>query len=271
MLASVAKFLNNAVALEKTLRLVQALTQIGVALTTSQAAAAPWLLTRSQVAVSRRFFRLHKWIDCGTAALAIYSSGGLNDTIVLLNFSKQTFLSIYFFLEMLTISNAIGITNAQWELDIFREASKFWFYAIGTSFLTSAYAIMLIMFRVKPAADNNTNENASKSNPTTGTGPPEAELQKYRARFYKDFISDGCDLLIPGSFLGWIPAAPLYVGIAMSTSTLLTLSDLWAIIQYGRQEPNYYVALSQQLKGQRSQNGGSKEPRTAKENGVKEL
>ena len=47
----------------------------------------------------------------------------------------------------------------------------------------------------------------------------------------KRTIIVGCDLLIPGSFLGWIPASSLQVGVATLVSTLLSMGDVWARVQ----------------------------------------
>ena len=47
----------------------------------------------------------------------------------------------------------------------------------------------------------------------------------------KRIIISGCDLLIPGSFLGWIPASSLQVGLATTVSTLVPLGDIWVSAQ----------------------------------------
>ena len=44
----------------------------------------------------------------------------------------------------------------------------------------------------------------------------------------KNIIVDACDLVIPGSVLGWIPASSTQVGLAMVVSTLIASGDIWA-------------------------------------------
>lgn len=38
---------------------------------------------------------------------------------------------------------------------------------------------------------------------------------------------DACDMLIPGTFLGWIEMGQLGVGIGMVVSTLVSGWDMW--------------------------------------------
>jgi hypothetical protein len=62
---------------------------------------------------------------------------------------------------------------------------------------------------------------------------PAAEKEKQQKKpdltpLVKSLIVDACDLVIPGSVLGWIPASTTQVGIVMIVSTLVASGDIWA-------------------------------------------
>lgn len=102
----------------------------------------------------------------------------------------------------------MGATSFYWGPSVFREAQKFWFYAIAASFINNAGIGLL---------------RAASEMPKAMT----AEERVYNGLNTKAFIVDGCDLLIPGSFLGWIPVEALYVSIAMSISSIISMTLLW--------------------------------------------
>lgn len=43
----------------------------------------------------------------------------------------------------------------------------------------------------------------------------------------KRVLVDGCDLLIPGAFLGWFGLGDDAVGVAMVVSTVVSGRDIW--------------------------------------------
>ncbi|KAL2430653.1 hypothetical protein ABEF95_012293 [Exophiala dermatitidis] len=256
MLGSIAKFTNDSVGLEKSLKFVQSVSQIG------ESIAAPyffevthWTLAKDQIGLARRYFRLFKWIDCFNAAQAEYASinnkpeikddkghaqksartSSEDNVRQLLSVSKWSFLGIYLFMEMFTISNALSITSYSWGPALQIESLKFWFYSLAVSFVLGIYDLWLLS-----AAESESQPSTSTSTPatenekaTTGAPAPQntkdasAQLSSKRRAIYKQIVQDGCDMLIPASIVGWVQLDPVTVGVAGSISALLGASDAW--------------------------------------------
>ena len=69
----------------------------------------------------------------------------------------------------------------------------------------------------RPAAEKGKEkEGDSKGKPVPSATP-----------LIKRIVVDGCDLLIPGLFLGWTPIGDFGVGLAMLLSTVVTARDIW--------------------------------------------
>lgn len=102
--------------------------------------------------------------------------------------------------------DAMGVYSTSWSDWVLLEAHKFWFCALSLSLLGSLWMLLV--------ADKKA--SASKSSP-----------------WLKRIIIDGCDLLIPGSMVGWIAVSPLVVAMSMVASTLLAAQDIWAQAQVG--------------------------------------
>lgn len=60
------------------------------------------------------------------------------------------------------------------------------------------------------------------------TKPAEKQKKADLTPLVKNLIVDACDIVIPGSVLGWIPASSTQVGIVMIVSTLAASGDIWA-------------------------------------------
>jgi hypothetical protein len=124
----------------------------------------------------------------------------------------------------------MGITNTTWGPNLQQESNKFWFYALTSSLLLSMYQIFLAsaMFTqptkstTTEKVDTSKNEKSSKDVKAQNEAP-----QRDMSQTYKQFIIDGCDILIPGSVVGWIPADAVTVGVAMSLSSYLSARDIW--------------------------------------------
>ncbi|RAK90263.1 subunits of heterodimeric actin filament capping protein Capz [Aspergillus costaricaensis CBS 115574] len=94
------------------------------------------------------------------------------------------------------------------------EANKFWFYALGFSILGAAYDIT---FSSASSASKTKDEKEKKEAPSIN-----------RFSLLKRMLCvDACDLLIPGTFLGWIEMGQLGVGVGMVVSTLVSGWDMW--------------------------------------------
>ncbi|KAJ9385874.1 hypothetical protein DTO063F5_4081 [Paecilomyces variotii] len=204
-----ANFTNHGIGLEKTLRLVQALAQVGaeVLVDTGEELAKRCAIAKGQLALSRRYFRFFKFFECFERVTALLSTTGQNDSIhTTLELGKWSCLGIYLVMEDLTILDAMGVYSTSWSDWVLLEAHKFWFCALSLSLLGSLWMLLV--------ADKKA--SASKSSP-----------------WLKRIIIDGCDLLIPGSMVGWIAVSPLVVAMSMVASTLLAAQDIWAQAQVG--------------------------------------
>lgn len=47
----------------------------------------------------------------------------------------------------------------------------------------------------------------------------------------KRIVVDGCDLLIPGVFVGWMQVSDLMIGVTMVISTAVSGGDAWVKAQ----------------------------------------
>ena len=95
----------------------------------------------------------------------------------------------------------MDIYPVPWNDMVTMEGFKFWFYGL---FLSVLGGVWLLLFGA-----------------ATGSGSTSKKTQMKR------IIVDACDLLIPGSFLGWIGVGNEVVGMAMVLSTVLSGGDVW--------------------------------------------
>jgi len=137
---------------------------------------------------------------------------------------KFTFLGLYFLLEMFTITDVMGLTNLEWGPWLVRQGNLFWFYGLACSLLLGIWEIWFGE-EVEEAKTGAGEKDGVKK------GSAEKEVVEKRAERdlpYKQIMIDGCDLLIPGAAVGWLPYSPLTISVAMSISTVLSMSDMWA-------------------------------------------
>jgi len=101
----------------------------------------------------------------------------------------------------------MDVTQYPWAPALQLEASKYWFYALAISIVLLLYDLGVVALgrRAKGIVQN----------------------VETSSSLLKQLIMDGCDLLIPGSALGWLPASPLVVGIAMAVSSFLAIQRIW--------------------------------------------
>jgi hypothetical protein len=135
----------------------------------------------------------------------------------------------------------MGITATSWGPRLQQESNKFWFYAIATSILLSLYEVFFVLNPSRPpqkvpSEKTITMSTDEKVEVKDGVPvPPDkgitAKADSKSTQIYRQLIIDGCDLFIPGSTVGWIPAEPLTVGIFMSISTIVAMASMWTKIQ----------------------------------------
>jgi hypothetical protein len=105
-----------------------------------------------------------------------------------------------------------------WNKPVLVEAYKFWFYALALSIVGALWGLLFTagFASVGKAQQDEKKDGSSKEGKDGGSGP-----------LMKRIVVDGCDLLIPGVFLGWIQVSEVVVGMAMVVSTLAAGRDIW--------------------------------------------
>ena len=119
-----------------------------------------------------------------------------------------------------------------WNEPVMIESNKFWFYGICLSIL-SAVVELLFLFS-KPATVEEKSANGAKANGSVKERGSKVQAQKQSQTvipLLNSIVVDGCDLLLPGTFLGWIQADDLSVGAAMVVSTIVASGGIWEAAQ----------------------------------------
>ncbi|KAH8703132.1 peroxin PEX11-1 [Talaromyces proteolyticus] len=213
--------------IEKTLRLIQAICQvlassIFISYIPNAVYAVGCATAKNQIALARRYLRFFKFIEsfnAGYTAWQVPAATGTDSVKKLLEVSKWTVLGVYFLMEDFTILDAMGVWVAPWAQDLFTESNKWWFYAISLSLIGSTFSLFF--------PPSQSNSEADKTTKTENEKKPVVKQTPDLTPLVKKIIVDGCDILLPGSFLGWIQATPTQVGVAMIVSTLVTSKDIW--------------------------------------------
>ncbi|KAF7196688.1 hypothetical protein HII31_02058 [Pseudocercospora fuligena] len=235
VLASIVKYADDTAGLEKLLRLLQGFCTIAAGLPAFADDLETVLKLRSQFALGRRYFRFLKWHPCWSAALQVFRKEQ-SPLITLLEVGKWSFLGMYFFLEMFTIGNALGVSSSEWAPKLQGEANKSWFYALVLSIVLGLWQIMFHRFSgisVGPdtaaaAAESTGDKERKESGEKLKQRVPRPMID---SRVYTQLIIDCCDLFIPGSAIGWIPADLVFVGTVSTVSSLLAGQQIWNRVQ----------------------------------------
>ncbi|OJJ43943.1 hypothetical protein ASPZODRAFT_135345 [Penicilliopsis zonata CBS 506.65] len=235
MIRQFSRFTSSGPGLEKTLRLIQALAQIVSALSVEATTAARWGVAKSQLGLTRRYFRFFNFIEFfGSAYNLVLGTEANLGVFSLIQVGKWSCLGLYTVLEDLTLLDAMGVWSAPWNQAVFIEANKFWFYALSLSILGSVYELAFASGgpTQKPVSEKpkSASEKPGKKEKATKQAPA-TEQKVSKKNIIKQIVISGCDLMIPGSLLGWTPMGSETVGMAMVLSTMLQLPDLWAKAQ----------------------------------------
>ncbi|KAL1956323.1 hypothetical protein VTO42DRAFT_7406 [Malbranchea cinnamomea] len=256
LLKQFTTFTNSADGLENLLRLLQYVCQVVEALSISPVDAEPWVIAWKNIALGRRYFRFFKFIDCFEHAWAIFPGRDHDTSIVnhggyvasTLEACMWTNFGCYLLLEALTILEALGVWVTDWSRKTLVESYKFWFYSLFFSILRSIWQLFwLSVNRTNkgPAAAVVPSDTEVK---TQDERPIKLERQEDRVldvqvitpdatrsqcgyELMTDLVVSSCDILIPGSSVGWIEVSPLIVGSAGILSTLLLGRRKWLVAQ----------------------------------------
>ena len=131
----------------------------------------------------------------------------------------------------------MGVYSASWNAPVLVEAHKFWFYALSLSLLGAVCTLAVTAGsqasqrqQAGKAGTRQTESRQTESEKPSEDGrkrPPATEAVVSSTALKKSIVVDACDLFIPGSFLGWIPADDATAGMAIVVSTLVAMQDIW--------------------------------------------
>ncbi|KAF7594419.1 hypothetical protein BBP40_009239 [Aspergillus hancockii] len=196
-----SNFTRTSVGLEKTLRLIQALAQITVELEIDPTSTTRWATAKSQLALTRRYFRFFAFIDCFTRVYGLL--GGRDESQGLLmsgiEIGRFSCLGLYFVLEDLTILHAMNVHPVSWNKPVLIEAYKFWFYALALSILGAVLGLLFTPASSTISKVGNDEKETPKKKAGKAGKAPIPENKAERTALMKRIVVDGCDLLIPGA------------------------------------------------------------------------
>lgn len=119
---------------------------------------------------------------------------------------------------------------SSWTVEVFTHSYRFWFYALFLSLVLEIW-VFVLSFVAKTSTSSKIRDYSNEKQQRHGSKKAPERVQLSVFLTARRIFITGCDLLIPGSFLGWIAADSLQVGIATLLSTILTIGDIWANIQ----------------------------------------
>ncbi|KAJ5784151.1 uncharacterized protein N7518_009828 [Penicillium psychrosexuale] len=221
MIQHFSRFVKSGAGLEKTLRLIQCVSQVVAALTVRNALAVQLTTLKLQLALTRRYFRFFGFIDSFQRMSALLGKDGFGSVAGLLELAKCICFGLYFVLEDLTTLHAMGVYAVTWNDPVMNQANTFWLYALSFSVAEAIWALL-----VSPA-EQPSKKNGKRKNRKIASEKTAVKSTVTSARV-KQIVVDGCDLLIPLELLGWMPTGDVVVGSTMVLSTLLTAQEVWA-------------------------------------------
>lgn len=126
--------------------------------------------------------------------------------------------------------HAMGVYPVAWNDRALHEANQFWFYALSLSLAGTLWGLLFPAVEHNPSLQQTRDQ---KNQQQTGSEKAVSAAQRSTPSrpLLKQIVVDGCDLLIPGSLLGWIPSGDLAVGLGIVISTLLTGQEIWVAQQ----------------------------------------
>ncbi|KAJ5554734.1 peroxin-11B Pex11B-Penicillium chrysogenum [Penicillium sp. DV-2018c] len=217
-----SRFVKSGAGLEKTLRLIQCVSQVVAALTLDSALAVQLTTLKLQLALTRRYFRFFGFIDSFQRMIELLGRDGFTSVAGLLELAESTCFGLYFVLEDLTLLHAMGVYAVSWHDPVMDQANTFWFYALTFSVAGALWALLFGPAE-KPVRKNG--QKKDQKAVSEKTSPTKVTPSSVRV---KQIVVELCDMLIPLELLGWMPTGDVVVGSTMVLSTLLTAQDIWA-------------------------------------------
>lgn len=122
--------------------------------------------------------------------------------------------------------HAIGILTSPWGAIVFFEAQKFWFYAISCSILSLSYQLLVLR-------DNEKTGKKKVSFNVKGKVTKQG-IETPRNVLVWQLVGATCDVLIPGTFVGWLDVNPVVVAGTSILSSVLSSIDVWKRVNRGK-------------------------------------
>ncbi|KAL4787198.1 peroxisomal biogenesis factor 11 [Aspergillus varians] len=232
-------FTRQTAGVEKTLRLVQAVSQIVGVISDNEILATQCMMARDQLALARRYIRFLDFYSCFARVHDLLASPSSTGTILsVMELAQYTFLGLFRLLEDFTILHDSNIARVEWARPLMIEANKFWFYSLALSIMRVTWELFFPI--VAPSRTTSSSDKASTPGKDgDGDGDSDSTMQKKTEQqqqqqqsppkwpLIKQIIISGCDLTQPGSFIRWVPATGLQIGLGMVVSTILSGHDVW--------------------------------------------
>lgn len=134
--------------------------------------------------------------------------------------------------------DAMEIWKTEWAPVVFVEAMRFWFFSLLFSLAISFLQLFQLYTAppaatptLKPKSDQKAKEVSEKTDSAAVKTAEAHEFLVQRGKIAKRIVTDACDLLIPGSIIGWIAISSTTVGMTSVVSTVLPSMDIWERVQ----------------------------------------
>lgn len=131
--------------------------------------------------------------------------------------------------------DAMGVYSTSWASGLLLEANRFWFYSLCFSLVLAVLQLSQLYFETPiPEGEEKISRNGKSINVVESDKKDSVEVKKWRfrrERIVKKALTDACDILIPGSMLGWVLVSSGTVGMATVVSTVLASGDIWDRVQ----------------------------------------
>lgn len=209
---------------------------------------------RNQMGVWRRVIRLFRFIESFAAAQALYSAAGSLSLTAWLGIFSHSFNGMYFVLEAVTLLDVLSIPGlSPWGPEygtvLKIESQRSWLFALVSGALAGLLQVSksradrsAVLDKQKRGEEKKKEGEAKVAAGTGGGGGVDEEVVKLKAMdaqiaaTSRKVTANLLDLVLPGAVLGWIPAAPGTVGLAMFATSLITGYDVW--LRCGREVGN---------------------------------
>lgn len=206
---------------------------------------APLALFRGKLNITRRLIRLFRFLDAFYRSYSIVSSAASSKPLTAesyLDVLSNTFNGLYLLLETVTIVDALqvdglAVWGPEYELVLKKDSQRCWFLALLFGAVASGLRLSrtrteIAALRQEEPSKPEDKEKASKygkdkTEELAKRKQKSAGLEKSARAHLRKIVACVLDLSLPGSFLGWIQAGPLTVGLVMTITSGLTGFDVW--------------------------------------------